>query len=102
MHPPPRREDVRASDVVLAELLNRRPPAAWLAASHDGSAGGKECELVQLVRPAGRAVLPRAVAAALHHAPARSFQGGGACSPQNPSTFTHYRLATASRWTLCW
>ncbi|PRW33197.1 Ribosome production factor 1 [Chlorella sorokiniana] len=42
------REDVRPRDVVLAELLNRRPPAAWLAASHDGS--GQGCELIQLAR----------------------------------------------------
>lgn len=51
--PPPCREDVRPNDVVLAELLNRRPPAAWLAASHDGSGGGQACELIQLVRLAG-------------------------------------------------
>lgn len=41
---------MRATDVVLAELLNRRPPAAWLAASHDGSGDGQADELIQLVR----------------------------------------------------
>lgn len=66
MHPPPRREDVCASDVVLAELLNRRPPAAWLATSHDGSAGGKDCELTQLVRSANES---RDDAVAADHAP---------------------------------
>lgn len=51
---------MRATDVVLAELLNRRPPAAWLAASHDGSGDGQAGELIQLVRVVGGMVAPTA------------------------------------------
>jgi hypothetical protein len=34
-----RRSDLRAKDVVLSELLNRRGPSAWLTAAPDSSSG---------------------------------------------------------------
>mgnify|MGYP000234554933 CR=1 FL=1 len=43
----------------LAELLNRRPPAAWLAASHDGSSGGQAgCSMRGSSRCHGRPLEP--------------------------------------------